>query len=204
MLNQSGKVVLVVVVLILIGLSVIAGIMIFNPDLQQNSQDYSVASSSDLNKNERVERGETKEYKSKDLKISFHYPREWFLNEEHYFLVLTSYPTVRGGNVYPEDNQIEIAIHKPGGCHETIEENLMDSACGELGDSRNMIVGKEIENLGDIKFYKYQMRYSDGKEQKFYFLEKGKRVLQIDKRPDPSVFEKEFEDIVRSIKFLDS
>jgi len=198
--TQSGKIVLVLVLLLLI---LGATVYFFLPKLMrqnlENASNTVYKNSSEVTQsNEGV-----KNYLSKDLKMSFNYPRDWFVNEKNYFLMVTSYRTKIGENENPGNSQIEIAIHTLGGCHKTIDENLKDPSCGELGPkATNEIVSKETEDLNGGKFHKYLVKYPSGKEQKFYFLEKGDRILQIDKNPDPSVFDKEFEDIIKSIKFI--
>ncbi len=201
--NQSGKIVLVLVLLLLI-----LGFVVyfFLPSFKEQEHIEQIPRTLETTSQRKSGLLSTmKKYSSEDLKISFEYPDNWFVNEKNYFLIMTSYATKIGRNEQPTNSQIEVAIHKPGGCHATIDENLKDPSCGEEGQDvkLNEIVSKETEDLNGIKFHKYIIKYPSGKEQRFYFLEKGDRILQIDKNPDPSMFEKEFEETVKSIKFLD-
>lgn len=202
--NQSGKVVLVLVLALLI-LGVI--VYFFSPGFkkqpeEQLTTDFPIGSLEEKQATVKPQANK-KQYQSTDLEISFEYPAGWFVNEKNYFLMITSYETKIGRNDQPNDSQVEIALHRPGGCHETIDENLKDPACGEGGPKvkPNEIVTKEVQDINGAKFYKYLIKYPNGEQTRFYFLEKGDRVLQIDKKPDPSMFEKEFEEIIKSLKF---
>ena len=203
--NQSGKIVLVLVLLLLIlGAGIYFFILGFKKDYTEQIPDHSIQTT-DRSKEASVSSELSKKYSSKDLKISFEYPDKWFLEEKYYFIMLTSYKSKINSNQQPIQGQVEIDIHNfNGGCHETIDENLKDPACGEGGPNvkPNEILSKETEDLNGVKLHKYLIKYPSGKEQKFYFLEKGDRILQIDKNPDPSMLDKEFMDIVKSIKFL--
>lgn len=196
--NQSGKVVLVLALLLLL---LGAAFYFFSPSLKK--QEGLELMPTYPPQVETAQQTQNKSYKSKDLNISFSYPQDWFVNEKDFDLMITSFPTKFGENAQPERNQIKFFINEYHGCHETIDENLEDPACGEGGPKvkPNEILSKETEDINGMKFYKYLVKYPDGKQQRFYFLEKGDRVLQIDKDPDPSMLEKEFEEIVKSIKF---
>ena len=144
-----------------------------------------------------------KNYTSKDLKISFQYPKDWYLDDRYLMILLTNYETNLNRDDTPVNNQVEILISNFKGCHDTIEENLMDPACGEGGPSvpKNKILSKETRQTKGGTFYKYIVE-SPNKNFTYYLFEKGDKVLQIEKLPDPSKFEKEFEEIVSAIKFL--
>ena len=189
--NQSGKIALILIVFFLF--FGIVTYFILRPDQESpNIEGLPTKSVS------------VEEYSSEDLKISLEYPSDWFIDEEYYYVMLTSYPAKLDESQKPTEKQIELGIHNyNGGCHETIDENLKDPACGEGGKDvkLNEILSKEIEEVNGANFYKYLIRYPEGREQRFYFLEKGETILQIDKSPDPSMFEKEFEDLVKSIRF---
>lgn len=195
--NQSGRAVFILITLIFF---VGVAYLFFEPFLNSNTLNTSTVEQ-DTQEREEDELGLVS-YTSEEMKLSFKYPKEWLVNEKNYDIMITSFPTKFGDNMQPLANEIKLFMSSPNGCHETIDENLKDPACGEMGEVRNEIANKEIENLGDMKFYKYLVRYSNGKEHRFYFLEKGERVIQIDKSPEPSIYDEEFDQIVRSIKFL--
>lgn len=152
---------------------------------------------------ENVNVDPTQIYTSKDLKISFAYPENWYVDEKDYDIMITSYQTVIGENKSPNPNEIKIFIDNFNGCHKTIEENLIDPACGEGGTKveKNKILSKEMRQANDGTFYKYKVQ-TPNTQFTYYLLQKSDKVLQIEKHPDPSQFEKEFEQIVNAIKFL--
>ncbi len=143
-------------------------------------------------------------YTSKDLKISFNYPKDWFVNEKDYDVMITSYKSKIGENKLPNENELMIFIDNFNGCHGLIEENLVDPGCGEGGSNvkKNTILSKESHQTQSGTFYKYIIE-SPSNKITYYLLQHDKSVLQIEKNPDPSQFEKEFEDLVNSIRFLD-
>ena|SRR3989344_2130465 len=203
--NQSGKIVLVLILLLLIAG---AGVYFFLPGFKKESIIEQVPNPSITakypNSQEAGESsGLSKKYSSEDLKISFEYPTGWIIDDRYKEVLLANFTTSLNSNKVPKSNEVEIIIHSPGGCHATIEENLKDPSCGELGPNVKSyeILSKEIEDINGAKFYKYLVKNPEGKQQNFYFLEKGDRILQIDKKPDPSMFEKEFKEIIKSIRF---
>ncbi len=148
-----------------------------------------------------------KAYISKDLQISFNYPTNWYINEKDRSIMLTSYKSTIGENSRPDKNQIKMFIDEyGGGCHQIIEENLKDPACGEGGPSSplNKIVSKDVAEKTGGTFYKYVIEYPNEQQGIFYLLQKkgSDKILQISKEPDSSQYEKEFEEIVGSITFL--
>ncbi len=150
-----------------------------------------------------VKQSSTVRYVSKDLKISFSYPKNWYMDEKDLSILIASYETRIGQNSQPNASQMKISIDRFSGCHPTIEENLKDPACGEGGPQvkPNEIIFKEMKQISDAIFYKYIVKSSSGNQFTFYLLEKGGKIIQISKRPDPSQYEKEFEEIVSSIRF---
>src|SRR3989344_7237517 len=142
-------------------------------------------------------------YTSKDLKISFNYPKDWSVDEKDYDIMVTSYKTKIGENKSPAENQIKIFIDNFNGCHKTIEENLIDPACGEGGPTvkKNKILSKEMRETKGDTFYKYVVETPNNKFT-YYLLEKNDKVLQISKQPDPSQFEREFDALVNSISLF--
>lgn len=197
MSNQSGKIVLVLIlVILLLG----AGMYFFLPMLTKRESSEQIPGSTEITKSSES----LKPYSSEDLKVSFKYPGNWFLNEKDFEIMITSFKTTFGENKQPTETQIKTFINEyGGGCHKTIDENLKDPACGEGGPrvKPNEIISKEVKDLNGSKFYKYLVKYPSGESHRFYFLEKGDRILQIDKIPDPSLFDEEFEAIIKSIKF---
>lgn len=145
----------------------------------------------------------TVQHTSKDLKISLFYPKDWHIQEKDFSILLASYETRIGQNSRPNTDQIKIFIDNFSGCHPTIEENLKDPACGEGGPSvrPNEIIVKESRQTQGGTFYKYVIQSPSNAQFTFYLLENGDRVLQISKEPDPSKFEKEFDEIINSIRF---
>lgn len=146
----------------------------------------------------------TVRYVSKDLRMSFDYPKRWYVDEKDYAILLTDHYTNLNRDDKPTNNQIELYIREFAGCHPTIEENLKDPACGEGGPQvkPNEIIFKEMKQISDAIFYKYIVKSPSGNQFTFYILEKGDKVIQISKKPDPSQHEKEFEEIVNSMRFL--
>lgn len=144
-----------------------------------------------------------KTHTSSDLKISFSYPKDWFVDEKDFDIMITSYKTRIGENKEPNSNEIKIFIDNFNGCHATIEENLIDPACGEGGTKvkKNEIISKEVRETVGGKFYKYVIK-TPNNIFTYYLLEGKNNILQIEKHPDPSQFESEFNQIIDSIRFL--
>ena len=144
----------------------------------------------------------TVQHVSKDLKISLSYPNGWFIDDEDFSILLASYKTYIGQNSRPNPQQLKIFIDRFSNCFPSIEEDLRYPACGQREDGQaNEIVFKEIKDKSGGTYYKYVTRTPEDKELVYYFLEKGDKILQISKEPDPSQYEKEFEEIVNSIRF---
>lgn len=143
-------------------------------------------------------------YTSKDLKISFEYPANWYLDEKDLEIMITSYKTKIGENKIPKDEEFKLFLSMTSLCQDSLEKNLIYGGCGENQKVLNVIQKKEISALSSGNtFYKLLVKYPDKSEIWSYYLEKGDKILQISKTPDPSQFEKEFEDLVNSVKFLD-
>lgn len=141
-------------------------------------------------------------YRSTDLKISFNYSKEWYIDDRDYNLLLTNYPTNQNRNEPPKTNQIEIQMHNASLCQPTLDQDVLLGGCGEGVNTKNEILSKDVKKVGDGLFTIYKIKYPTGKEATLYYLQKDERILQISKKPDPSMFEKEFEEIINSIKFL--
>lgn len=150
-----------------------------------------------------TESDQLKSYTSRNLQIAFTYSKGWYIDDQYPFILVTNYPSSLNQDQSPRANQIEILISIFNGCHNTIEENLIDPACGEGGSSvsKNKIISKEMRQTDGGNFYKYIVE-TPNKNFTYHLFAKGDQVLQIEKHPDPSQFEKEFEEIIDSIKFL--
>lgn len=153
-------------------------------------------------KQPQIQNDNFKTHTSQDLKISFEYPNDWYVDDRNYTVLLTNYLTSLNSNDHPNSNQIEIIIREASLCQDTIEKNLIYGGCGENQKILNKILNKQIQALSSGAFYKYTVQYPGHPEQMFYFLQKGDNILKLSKQPDPSQFEKEFDDIVNSITFL--
>ena len=142
-------------------------------------------------------------YTSKDLKISFKYPQNWYVNEKNFSILITSYTTFIGEGKSPKKNEIKIDIDRASLCQSDIEKNLIFGGCGENQKILNQILNKEVKtNSYGITISKFVVKFPDNSQKTLYYLEKEDRIIQLTKQPDPSQFEKEFEEIVNSIKFL--
>lgn len=142
-------------------------------------------------------------YTSKDLKISFKYQKNWYLDEKGRSVLITSYATNIGDNKLPSINQIKIDIDPIALCQQSIEENLIHGGCGENQKVTNKILNEENKLSPDINRYKFTLEFPDKSKKTLYYVEKNNKFIQISKTPDPSQFEKEFEDLVNSIRFTD-
>lgn len=142
-------------------------------------------------------------YSSKDLKISLDYPKNWYLEEKNYNIMLTTYPSSIGDNKTPTAKDLKIFFEIFMGCHDSLEENLIDPACGNggLAVNENRIISKEERKTKAGTFYKYIVQ-SPKNKYTYYFLEGKNKIIRIEKTPGESQFEKEFEDLVNSIQFI--
>jgi len=156
------------------------------------------------NSQSSTETSDFKSYTSQDLGISFKYPKDWFVNEKDYEIMLTSYETEFGENRSPGNNQLKMFINMFSNCFPDYEKDLIYPGCGEGGEaSKNTIISKEGRPVQAGTFYKYVVRTPRNDEFVYYILYKDdKNIFQVEKHPDPSQFEKEFEEIVNSIKIL--
>jgi hypothetical protein len=152
----------------------------------------------EINNNDQL-----KSYTSKDLKISFKYPKDWYIDDRYQMILITNYNTNLNKDDKPTNDQIELLISNFNGCHDTLEENLIDPACGEGGPTvaKNKILSKETSQTKESTFYKYVVQ-TPNSTLTYYLLKNNDKVLQIEKHPDPSQFDKEFEEIINSIEFL--
>ena len=198
---QLGNIAIILVILAGLTVGAIAYLR-FSPKIGLKPPQSTYSSPASILKT-NTEIDKLKSYTSQDLKISFEYPQNWYIDEKDLDVMITSYRTRIGENKSPKENEIKIFIDNFNGCHDTIEENLIDPACGQGGSTvkKNKILSKETRQTKGGTFYKYIVE-SPNKNFTYYLFEKGDKVLQIEKLPDPSKFEKEFEEIVSAIKFL--
>jgi len=139
---------------------------------------------------------------SQDLKISLQYPKEWYVDDRYRSILLSNYITNLNRNDHPNLNQIEIMIDQASLCQDSIEKNLIYGGCGENQKTLNKILNRQTKNLASGIFSKYTVQYPDNSQKTIYYLQHEDTILQISKQPDPSQFEKEFEDMINSITFL--
>nr|MBI5456018.1 hypothetical protein [Candidatus Levybacteria bacterium] len=145
----------------------------------------------------------TTQHVSKDLKISLSYPKEWYIDDRYQSILLTDYKTNQNRNDKPSAEQVEIYISEFSNCFSSLEDDLKYPACGEGKEDRpDEIISKDIKQVSGGTFYKYTTRTPSNEELVHYFLKNGNKILQISKEPDPSQYEKEFEEIINSIRFL--
>ena len=194
--SSRGNILTFLLVIIVVALFGFMMFIKFKPNLRSGSPQTIPPS---------IEKQGLKRYSSEDLNISFYYPDDWFLIEKGYDILLTSYPTYFDENRIPTSEQIELFISIFSNCFPDYEQDLVYPGCGEGGEaSKNTIVSKEGRPVQAGTFYKYVVRTPRNEEFTYYILYKDdKNILQIDKRPGPSQFEKEFEGIISSIEFLD-
>lgn len=174
-----------IILAVILGIFLLLVLAVF----KQNPQDLSQKQSS-------------KTHTSQDLKISFRYPGEWYVDDRYRSILLTNYITNLNRNDNPSSNQIEIMIDEASLCQDSIEKNLIYGGCGENQKVLNKVLNKQIQNLSAGVFSRYTVQYPDNSQKTIYYLQQGDKILQISKQPDPSQFEQEFEEIVNSIRFL--
>lgn len=183
-----------IVLIFLLAAAVIGFVVFLTP---QSSIAPGSTTSNSTNKDDNLN-----SYRSKGLKISFEYPNEWFVSEKDFDIMITSYMTKIGENKPPRPNEIKIFIDNYSGCFPTLEQDLIEPACGQ-GKVKNKIISKDVKQAPGGEFLKYTLDSYDENQRAQYFFQKGDKILQISKTPDPSQFEKEFEEIINSIKFID-
>lgn len=142
-----------------------------------------------------------KTFSGKDLKISFKYPKDWFVNEKYFDLMITSYKTYIGEGRLPAKSDIRININEASLCQQTLDEDVEKGGCGEGVNTKNQVLSKEVKNYSGNEFITYKIKYPNSQPATFYYLKKGDQILQISKSPNPSQFEKEFEALIKSIQF---
>lgn len=202
-MNRTGNILIILAIVLAVAIGTSLYIKTKQASLIQFKQNTTPTVQPSEQK-EITEDEQLKSYKSRDLKISFRYSKEWFLDEQYPMILLTNYKTNLNRDDKPNNDQIEILLSNFSGCFSSIEENLIDPACGEggLAVKKNEILSKETKQTSGGTFYKYLIATPKGNRLTYYLLEKDGRVLQLSKQPDPSQFEKEFEEIIDSIEFL--
>lgn len=144
-----------------------------------------------------------KTYQSNDLKIIFNYPVKWYMQEKNREVMITSYETTMGDNLKPTSSQVKIFIDNASLCQPTLDQEIALGGCGEGLNTKNEILSKIVEKVPAGDFVSYAIKYPTGQDATLYYLKQKDRILHISKKPDPSVFEKDFKDIIYSIRFLE-
>lgn len=139
---------------------------------------------------------------SKDLKISLSYPKGWYIDDRYRSILLTNYQTNQNRDDKPTESQIRVMISNASLCQQSLDQEVLRGGCREGEDTENQILAKKVKNLQSGSFITYRIRYPIGQEDIWYYLQSQNRIIQISKEPDPSKYEKEFEEIVNSIRFL--
>lgn len=150
----------------------------------------------------QLQNAKFKTHTSLDLKIYFQYPNGWYVDEKNGNVLITSYRTFIGEGKKAAANQVRLNITRAILCQKTLDEDVLLGGCGEGKNTKNEILSKDIEKVPSGSFITYKIKYPNGQLDTFYYLQHDDTILQISKQPDPSNFEKEFEDIVNSIRFL--
>lgn len=144
-----------------------------------------------------------KTHLSDDLKISFQHPSDWYITDKYFNILLTNYKHNINNNYRPKNNEIEIQINKMNECQITLDEQIQIGNCFAEGDwLPTKILNKQIKELPSGTLYIYTILPPSETQRNRYILQNGDRLLEISKQPHPSVFEKEFEEIINSIEFL--
>lgn len=189
----------VLVIVLIVSILVFAGIaylrFLKNSSItNEKTQPVNIASPSPNNQ-------KLKSYTSQNLKISFKYPKDWYVEDEYPSILISNFKSSLHKNFDLKKDQIEILVNNLSKCFPTLEEDLIKPACGQ-GAVENKIISKEVIKAPGGEFLKYKLDSPDEYQRIQYFFQKGEKILQIEKHPDPSQFEKEFEEIVASIEFL--
>lgn len=199
-MNKKGNVLIISIVIAALAITMLLYFKTSGTILTQLKQDTAPTVQPSKQK-EITEGNQLKSYTSQDLKISFKYPKSWYLDEKDFDIMVTSYQTRIGENKPPNTNEIKIFIDNYSGCFPTLEQDLVDPACGQ-GKAKNKIISKEVKQTAGGEFLKYTLESYDPNQRIQHFFQKGERILDIEKNPVPSQFENEFEDLVNSIRFL--
>lgn len=150
----------------------------------------------------QIQNAKFKTHTSQDLKISFQYLREWNVDEKNGNVLITSYRTFIGQGKKATTNQVRLNITRASLCQKTLDEDVLLGGCGEGKNTKNEVLSKDIKKVLSGSFIVYKIKYPTGQLDTSYYLQHEDVILQISKQPDPSQFEKEFEEIVNSITFL--
>lgn len=142
------------------------------------------------------------EYVSEKLALSYRYPKDWVIQEKDLSIYIVSSNNDEELNDASKRAKVEIYIKDANLCQSTIDEEFEKGGCGEVSGISKDRINRNTYNLKSGILYKYIISYTQNPQQTFYYLEKGDRLLQISKEPDPSEYDQEFEEIINSIKFL--
>ncbi|MEK7534725.1 MAG: PsbP-related protein [Patescibacteria group bacterium] len=192
--KENKKLLKIIIITVIVGVFILFVLVSLGKKPQPITQQY-------LNQ-PRIQNDQLKTHISQDLKISFQYPKDWYVDDRYRSILLTNYVTNLNRDDHPNLNQIEIIIDETSLCQDSIEKNLIYGGCGENQKILNKILNKQTQNLSAGIFSKYTVQYPNNSQNTIYYLQKDDQVLQISKQPDPSRFEKEFEELVNSIEFL--
>lgn len=140
---------------------------------------------------------------SRDLRIKFKYPKDWFIDDRYGMILLANYKTDLNKKSIKKLGNVVINIFNEELCDMSMDEQVRIGGCYAEGNWRpTEIIDKQISELSSGGFYKYTIKHPQGEKQIIYYLQNGNKMLKISKEPDPSEFDQEFEDIIRSIQFL--
>ena len=187
-MKQQGHILIILIIL----LTIIVGIFIYSKSNQPSIQPEKIS---------QPTVSALKNYTSQSLKISFKYPKDWYMDDRYQKVLISNYQTSLNQNNQPKGNEIAVTIKHASLCQKTLDEDVLLGGCGEGQNSKNEILSKDTKNVSSGSFIIYKIKYPTGQKDTFYYLEKGNQILQISKQPYPSQFEKEFEDLINSIEF---
>jgi hypothetical protein len=191
--ERKYKINILLIVSVFIGVIILSGLLFFSLRKGPPIRELSFP----------LESKQYQEYSSKNLKISFMYPQSWYLTESYSDVVVTNYPYTPHNNYMPKSDEIKIEISEAVLCNETLDQDIISWGCGEGNQVANTILDKETRKIKSGTFLLYTvLSPQTGKKQRLYYLQNGKRFLQISKRPDSSKFDNEFEILISSIKLL--
>lgn len=139
---------------------------------------------------------------SKDLKISLKYPNGWIIDDRYRKVLLANFSTNLNRDDKPDQPSLRLIISNASLCQETLDQDVLLGGCGEGTSTKSKILSRSEKTYTSGKLIVYEIMYTTGSKDTLYYFVNIDRVLQISKQPDPSQFEKEFDQIVSSITFL--
>ncbi len=195
MRSKENKKSLKIIIAVIVGVFVLFALISLSKRPQPLTQQY-------LNQ-PKIQNTQLKTHTSQALKISFQYPKDWYVDDRYRKVLITNYKTNLNRDDKPSKDQMEIVLNEFSNCFKTLDEDMINPACGEGGlTKKNKIVSKTIKEVHGGSFYRYSIVTYSNQDLIYYFVQKGNRNIRISKQPDPSKFEKEFEELVGSIEFL--